>query len=137
MTKRKHGPPVCPYCSAEAVHHETSDHIYGRNYGPVWMCAPCGAWVGCHGVSKRPLGRLANAALRKAKQQAHAAFDPLWQAKMRRQGCGKHEARSKGYAWLSQQMGLPPADTHIAMFDEAQCAQVVAICAAVRKGRST
>lgn len=125
--------PVCPYCGAKAVFHSTSAHVYRRDYGPIWACDPCAAWVGCHPGTRKPLGRLADKALRDAKIRAHAAFDPLWKAKIKRDQCSKGEARSKGYAWLSQQLGIPPRDTHIGMFDAALCARVVELCQSVRR----
>lgn len=122
-------PPVCPYCNKPAVHHESSAHLYrGRDYGPVWECAPCAAYVGCHGKSKTPLGRLANADLRRAKIAAHAAFDPLWRGKMARDGCSQKEARSAGYQWLAKELNMDPAKCHIALMDEFDCQRVVAVC---------
>lgn len=81
-------PPACPYC------REPSKAVTGARIYPhrpdlhrkkFFECEPCGAWVGCHDTGA-PFGRLANAALRKAKQAAHAAFDPFWKAKMERDG---------------------------------------------------
>lgn len=70
-------PPICPYCERPAEFLASSARVYhGRDYGPVWACLPCAAWVGCHKGTTQPLGRLANAELRKAKMAAHAAFDP-------------------------------------------------------------
>ena len=122
--------PICPYCSAPSVYLPSSASLYGgRNFGPVWICPPCQAWVGCHTGTAKPLGRLADAALRQAKQDAHAAFDPLWQARQRRDGTSEHDARSRGYAWLAEQLGVSAKDCHIGMFDLATCRRVVDICA--------
>lgn len=96
-----------------------------------WHCAPCGAWVGCHQGTDTPLGRLANAELRGAKQRAHAAFDPLWQRKQLRDGCSKNAARGAGYAWLAKQLGVEPKDCHIGMFDVQQCLRVVEVCRSI------
>ena len=30
--------------------------IYGRSYGPIYLCIICGAYVGCHPGSTRPPG---------------------------------------------------------------------------------
>lgn len=126
--------PLCPYCGAAAVFTATSAHLYtGRNYGPVWECSPCAAWVGCHKGGTKPLGRLADKALRQAKQRAHAAFDPIWQEKMKRTGCRRGEARGKGYRWMAQQLGISQADCHIGMFDVEMCERVVAICTPVKE----
>ncbi|EHM39185.1 hypothetical protein HMPREF0372_03848 [Flavonifractor plautii ATCC 29863] len=51
---------------------------------------------------------------------AHQAFDPLWKS--------KRMTRRAAYAWLSQQMGLPPEKTHIGMFNQEQCCKVIRLC---------
>lgn len=111
---------ICPYCSCPTFLVD-SKVIYGRSYGPVYLCLICGAYVGCHSGGTRPLGSPANKALRTARHLAHAAFDPLWQS--------HRMSRSRAYSWLAQQMGLPEEKTHIGMFDLDQCAQVMRICA--------
>ncbi|MEE8663463.1 MAG: zinc-finger-containing protein [Acetobacter sp.] len=121
----------CSYCGALSVFRKNSSHLYWKDYGPVWECAPCRAWVGCHPDGK-PLGRLANAELRQKKMQAHAAFDPLWKRKMQRDGLTKGHARAKAYKWLAAQLGIERSDCHIGMFDEATCAKVVEICSPFR-----
>lgn len=132
----REAPPMhdvrCGYYAGPAIFNPRSDHVYQRDYGPIWHCVPCKAWVNCHKGTMTPLGRLANAVLRGAKIRTHAAFDPFWQAKMRRNGLSKRHARGKGYAWLAAQLGIPPADCHIGMFDEAECARVVEVCEAAR-----
>lgn len=119
---------ICPYCQKPAEYRESSAGIYSRDYGPVWICDPCSAWVGCH-PNGRPLGRLADARLRKEKQAAHAAFDPLWKRRMERDGLRKGHARAKGYKWLRQQLGLTAEECHIGMFDTDMCRRVVEVCA--------
>ena len=85
-----------------------------------WRCVPCEAWVGCHPGTHKPLGRLADFDLRRAKQDAHAAFDPYWR---------KHfQHRSTGYSWLATQLGIASKDCHIGMFDVATCRKVVRLC---------
>lgn len=124
----------CDYCGRKAVFQESSAHIYnGRNYGPVYECAPCGAWVGCHKGAHQPLGRLANAALREAKKAAHAAFDPIWRARYERKYAVDHTykqgmARGGRYKRLAELMGIPREKCHIGMFDLEQCHQAVEIC---------
>ena len=120
----------CEYCTGQAVllKFGQEGYPYSRAYGPVWMCVPCQAWCGCHPGTDRPLGRLANAELRLAKQAAHAAFDPLWQRKIRKEKCSKNKARNAGYRWLADQLGIPVEKTHIGEFNPAQCAAVVEVC---------
>jgi hypothetical protein len=87
---------------------------------------------GCHAGTERPKGRPAAQATRRARQAAHAAFDPLWQAKQRRDGCSKKEARGAGYRWLASQLGVDTKDCHIGMLDRAMALRVVQVC---RRGR--
>lgn len=128
--------PVCPYCSNESQLVDSAV-VYGRSYGPIYLCQPCDAYVGVHKGTTKPLGRLANKELRGWKQRAHAAFDPLWQHKLakRRRERGpeykKHWARNSGYAWLAKQLGIERNDCHIGMFDVETCKRVVEICQAV------
>ena len=118
--------PTCPYCGAEAK-RATGGALYPHRRDlhdkRFWRCVPCQAWVGCHPNSDRPLGRLANATLRKAKMAAHAAFDPRW-----KQADDKRRARRAAYAWLSDQLNVPKEECHIGMFDEGMCARVVDVC---------
>jgi len=78
---------TCPYCQSaaklvggRAIYPHRPDLAAKR----FWQCKPCDAYVGCHeagngqGDGTKPLGRLANAELRKAKKDAHYAFDRLW-----------------------------------------------------------
>ncbi|MFL6864097.1 MAG: zinc-finger-containing protein [Allosphingosinicella sp.] len=127
---------LCPYCDepaelvpAIAIYPRRAD-LSNRQF---WRCRPCGAWVGCHEGTERPLGRLANAELRQAKQDAHAAFDPLWKRKMEREGCSKGKARGAGYKWLAEQLGIERKRCHIGMLSVAECRRVVEVCAR-RKG---
>lgn len=120
--------PDCPYCGGPAAFLPTSTSVYGRDYGPIWICHPCDAWVGCHKGTASPLGRLADKALRKAKVAAHAAFDPLWKAKMAFDGINKSRARGEMYLWLAERLSIDRKDCHIGMFDAATCQRVVEVC---------
>lgn len=116
---------LCPYCSQPAKlvgglaiyphRKDLADKL-------LYQCAPCKAHVGCHPGTKNPLGRLANAELRKAKMAAHAAFDPIWQS--------GEKKRKAAYAWLSDATGIPKNDCHIGMMDVADCLKVVNACTA-------
>ena len=123
--------PTCPYCARASV-LVTGDAIYPHRPDlfdkKFWRCAPCDAFVGCHppktapgggqGDGTVPLGRLANAELRRLKTRAHAAFDPLWKSRRMR--------RRDAYAWLARELGISTANCHIGMFDEDACRAVVA-----------
>lgn len=125
--------PNCPYCGNASRLCDSSAVYGGRSYGPIYLCAPCDAWVGCHDGTTKPLGRLANAELREWKKKAHAAFDPLWERKLeiRRAERGRYpkgRARGSGYKWLAERLGISREDCHIGMFDVEQCKRVVQIC---------
>jgi hypothetical protein len=122
---------ICLYCGTPAKLIDSAQIYGGRSFGPAWACGrypTCDAYVGCHRGTERPLGRLANAELRRAKQAAHAVFDPLWQAKMRLSRISKKTARNAAYQWLARELGIPESDCHIGMFDVDACRRVVEIC---------
>lgn len=115
----------CPYCGGKAVLRDSAIIYHGKSYGNAWICENyprCDAYVGCHKRGDAPLGRLANAELRKAKKLAHWAFDPLW----RRHG---QRARSVAYKWLAKALGIPESECHIEMFDVAMCERVAEVSA--------
>lgn len=114
--------PICPYCGRASevttgaiIYHGRPDLAAKK----IFACFPCGAWVGCHENSGKPLGRLADAALRRAKMQAHQALDPLWHGTKR---------RAAVYRWLAGELGIDPRDCHIGMFDIETCQRVIDIC---------
>ena len=112
----------CPYCGNDAeltTGYKVYPHRLDLADLKVWACFPCDAWVGTHKNSPThaPLGRLANAELRKAKMAAHAAFDPWWKS--------GRMTRREAYQKLADLMSLDPKDTHIGMFDVDQCKTVV------------
>lgn len=115
--------PDCNYCNqpAELV---TGADIYPHRKDLAskrfWRCSPCAAWVGCHPGTDKPLGRLANAELRTAKQAAHAAFDPIWRS--------GDVHRGVAYRSLAKKLGLSIEQCHIGMFDIAMCRRVVEVC---------
>ena len=120
---------LCSYCGAppelvsgEAVYPHWDDLADKKFY----LCRPCGAYVGCHQGTDRPLGRLADAELRKAKQAAHAAFDPLWAGKT-----PKGKARREAYRALADKFGIK-GEIHIGEMDVEQCRKVVEFCSKSR-----
>lgn len=111
----------CPYCGQSALFVSGSlvyphrPDLAGKRF---WACPPCDAYVGCHEGTDKPLGRLADADLRKAKMDAHAAFDPFWRGRM---------SRGRAYKWLATALGIDRRDCHIGMFDDFQCREVVRV----------
>ena len=121
---------TCPYCNNPAK-LVTGEVVYPHrddlSFNKFWHCAPCGAYVGCHHPGDRPLGRLANAELRKAKKEAHAAFDPLWVNK-------KFATRKLAYKWLANKLNIDAHHCHIGAFDVETCAMVIVLCNKKRHG---
>ncbi|MGI0119653.1 zinc-finger-containing protein [Zooshikella sp. RANM57] len=112
----------CPYCKGRAelvTGHKVYPHNRKLHHKFFYLCEPCKAYVGCHGTTRKPLGRLANKELRRAKQEAHKYFDRIWKELPFK--------RSDAYQWLARRMGLGFDECHIGMFDVAQCQQVVRI----------
>lgn len=123
----------CSYCDRPArlvMGREIYRHLHHLRLQWFWLCEPCDAYVGCHrkgcgqGYGTKPLGRLANAQLRRAKMAAHDAFDPLWKS--------GRMARGDAYAWLAGQLGISVENCHIGMFDVDGCNAVVAAVEARR-----
>jgi len=114
----------CPYCQ-RLTEKVTGKEIYPHR-NDLWSkvffrCLPCEAWVGCHPGTDAPLGRLANAELRRCKSQVHSAFDPLWKSRER--------TRTQAYQWLADQLGIDVENCHIGEFDVATCKRAVGILA--------
>ena len=126
---------ICIECGEKAS-LKTGKEIYPHrpdlHHKHFYKCG-CGAYVGCHDGTKNALGSPCKAVTRQARIAAHAAFDPLWRAKIKRDGCSKTKARGAGYKWLADQMGIPRKECHISMMTTERARQVVAICEGVRK----
>ncbi len=106
---------ACPECAAPLVARTSG-------YGPFWGCSRYPACKGSHGAHPdgTPLGVPADAATKRARIEAHAAFDARWKAGTM--------SRRAAYRWLADQLGLTRKECHIARFDAAQCARVVEVC---------
>ena len=118
---------ICLYCGSGAalvsgisIYPSRTD-LHSKQF---WSCKPCDAYVGCHPGNADPLGRLANAELRRAKVAAHAAFDPLWKTGQMK--------RREAYAWLREALGIDAHECHVGMFDVEMCKAVVAACRGLR-----
>ncbi len=115
-------PQVCPFCRS-SVSLVDSAKVYRRSYGFIYLCdrfPHCDARVSCHPGSIKPLGTLADRELRQWRSLAHRHFDPLWKSRI-------FTSRHAAYKWLASSMGLPPALTHVAMFDVSQCIRAIAV----------
>lgn len=113
-------PDRCPHCGGACTIVNNAE-IYGREFGEwPWavLCTGCRAYVGLHPFTGIPLGTLATAPIRKARSEAKAAFQPLWQS--------GRMSRSDAYAWLAGALGIAKVEEcHIGWFDVEQCQAVV------------
>ena len=103
-------PTICRYCGG-AVHLVPAAKVYGpaaaKRLGlereKFYQCQNCNARVGCHKGSARPLGNLANEALRMKRMETHQVFDSFWKE--------RGMSRTQGYIedWLAL-----PENSHVA-----------------------
>lgn len=129
--------PRCSACEAGAVTlvgvqtiYPNRRDLWQREDGSTpwyWRCE-CGAYCGAHRDTLKPFGTPADAATRQARMDAHAAFDPLWRRKMRKEGLSATKARGKGYKWLAAQLGMEPKFCHIGEMTAADARRVVDVC---------
>jgi hypothetical protein len=101
-----------------------SSEIYGKSYGPMYLCRLCRSYVGTHPntghkMSLKPLGRLADAELRSCKKEAHFYFDKIWKE--------KYKSREGAYNWLSNMLNVKKPFTHIGMFNVELCKKTAEI----------
>ena len=88
------------------------------------MVRQCSRWPDCdatHGARAdgTPLGIPADKATRKARQEAHTAFDRLWRGPEAMMG------RAEAYKWLQGVLGLGPEDCHIARLHGDTCQRLI------------
>lgn len=94
-----------------------------------YRCAPCGVYVGCHPGTTAPLGTLADAETRRARNRAHAVFDRLWKSGQMR--------RREAYRLMQKIMNLPEREAHIAKFTAAQCELLIDALLEIQSWEST
>lgn len=122
-------PEICRYCGgvirmvpAEQIYGMTAAKRLGLVGENIYQCQNCNARVGCHKGTMRPLGDVANEALRLKRIETHHVFDAYWKS--------QNMTRSGAYRWLSQQMRIPAKQAHIGGFEMDQCQQVIDMCGA-------
>lgn len=121
----------CPYCGSAAqlrpastVHGEQTfsagSYLYLCSRWPV-----CDSYVSAHRRNLRPMGTLANGELRHKRIVAHRELERF----RKKQGMETWAV----YLWLQGALGLSEAQTHIALFSEDRCEQVISLCKKARK----
>jgi len=98
-------------------------HIPEYHSKRFYLCK-CGAYVGSHDSDGRPLGYAANSATRRARREAHLAFDPLWRGRYRSKRRNQM-SREEAYNWLARQLGIPRSECHIGMMTKDMAIKVV------------
>src|SRR3546814_13339400 len=96
---------ICPYCCMGALRmtgrelYPAKPELANKHY---FACRNCDAWIGCKDGTWEPVGRLADAALRRAKQSVHAAVEPILVNTMADHSLPKSrsEERRVGQAWV-------------------------------------
>ncbi len=133
--------PVVVHCGecGRKAHPVTGDQLRdgrsdlrGKRF---YQCEGCDAHVGCHEGTWQPFGTPALEHTRTMRRKAHSHFDPIWKAirkadeKLRADDPRRRvDARTRGYQWLSKQLGIPVERCHIGMMGAADAFRVVELC---------
>ena len=116
----------CPYCGADALLRKAS-FVHGKSEKSqgkhLYVCRnwpKCDAYVAAHEFDLTPMGTLANGNLRHKRILAHKALEQY-------QKITKMD-RWATYLWLEGRLGLDKQSTHIGLFSEETCDEVIALC---------
>ncbi len=109
----------CPECGA-MLRLKTSRN--GVFYGcETWGTTGCKGSHGAHSDGS-PLGVPADQATKRARIQAHRAFDQLWKPDGGRKPL---MTRAEAYEWMRLAMKIARLQAHISMFTQDQCTKLV------------
>lgn len=98
--------------------HPSRSELINKHYH---VCRACDAWAVCTDGTWEPIGPLANPELRRARQEAHAALERIWENAMRENDWSKSKARNLTYIWMSDEMSIDQKDLQIGRFDLPRC----------------
>jgi hypothetical protein len=121
--KRAAGYAPCVECGGRG-RPVSGDVVYPHRthlHKKIFYLCDCGAYVGSHEKSGEPLGYPCGYDSRRARNRAHAAFDPLWECKL-------FPDRRAAYAWLASAMGIDPLICHIAKMGLSDSNRVTRLC---------
>ena len=113
---------LCPYCGGQALLREGSflfEDVYVKHLYVCVRYPECDSYVTAHDNSKKPMGSLANGALRKKRILAHQEFDRLWK------GTAPIFTRKQAYNWLSDKLGGHIQAMHIGSMGDGMCELVI------------
>jgi hypothetical protein len=108
--------PICPFCK------KPGELFTGEKFYPhrkdlhdlrIWACERCDTRVGCFDGTDIPKGSMASHELRKARMEAHRAFDPIWKEGL--------ISRTEAYALLAQRLGMRVEDCHFGQMGPKAC----------------
>ena len=106
----------CPECGAVMV---LKPSRFGLFYGcSNWASAHCNGSHGAH-PDGSPLGHPADARTKRARMQAHSAFDKLWKSG------GMH--RKVAYLGLQRIMNMTSKEAHIGRFTAEECEHLLSV----------
>lgn len=123
----KHQKVKCPYCGAlAALRPATVVHGDKAHEEFLYICdryPACDSYVGVHRKSHKPLGTLANKALRAKRMEAHRVFNTLWTSGLM--------LKWQAYEWMRAKFGLSVHQAHIGHFSEYMCEALIRECKTV------
>ncbi len=96
--------------------HNCALHPKDTQFGTRWACPVEGCTV-CWWGEERTTP--ADESTRKARTDAHKAFDQLWK------GPDHPMERADAYEWLQRTFELPPDKAHIGLFTKQQCEDLI------------
>jgi len=102
---------------ASVVHGDKAKNEY------LYICSrypACDSYVGVHKKTLKPLGTLADKALRIKRIETHKAFNQLWESGLMK--------KWQAYKWMEAKFGLNSQQAHIAKFSEYMCNELIALC---------
>lgn len=127
--------PTCEKCKpcieCGSALHRLSDGTEAYPHRPdlaskhFWFCV-CGAFVGCHDGTTKPLGAPAGKQTKRVRSDAHKKFDYIWRT-------GKM-TRNEAYKWLAGRIGINASDCHIGNMDKTTALKVIATVQAYERG---
>lgn len=116
----------CPYCGAQAILrpaswvHGKSEQSQGKHLYVCRNWPKCDSYVAVHEGDLTPMGTLANTELRHKRILAHKALAKYQKV--------TGMDRWATYIWLEGKLGLDQRSTHIGLFSEETCNEVIVLC---------
>jgi hypothetical protein len=108
---------ACSYSKIEFKHAGDLNWSWFSEWPYIYFCPRCGAAVGCHKDTNKPLGLMASSKVRKLRVKAHIVFDSIWKDEL--------ISRPKAYEILSKTLNLPVDKCHISWMTEPQLIKAI------------